>query len=62
MRPLITTFCLFFSILPCFAQTDSTRAHPVTNSIGRWRQVSIAILAGYNYYGRTAGELGISKK
>lgn len=54
--------CLLYAIQACFAQADSTHIYRVSDSARGWRQVSIAILAGYNYYGRSGGELGVTKK
>ncbi len=57
MKTLIVTLSFFMCCQLCAAQADNT--HIDTNYAS---EVSLALLAGYNYYGRSGVELGITKK
>ena len=61
MKPIFITLCFLICSQLCGAQTDSIHVD-TTRIIRGHRNVSLAILAGYNYYGRSGIELGITKK
>lgn len=57
MKSLPIVICFTLSVAKLFAQADTTRRQPQHRQMERW----LTVVTGYDYYGRSGGEIGIGK-